>query len=138
MTIGFAAIMAAWDFVLIDEMSDPSAIRSHLAEMTATQKSVHIWTTAILDVAYPLAYGLLFAGMALRYFNQWGWWIALPSVLVIPVDLTEGAVQVAALTGYLDILWMKAYVTPLKLALFLFGLVASLAATVIAIKRQMT
>ncbi len=137
MTLGFAAIMAIWDFVLIDEMSDPAVIRAHLAEMTATQKSVHMWTTATLDVLYPLAYGSLFAGMALRFFGQWGWWIALPSFLVIPVDLTEGAVQVMALAGNLDVLWMKAYVTPLKLVLFLFGVAATLVATVIAIRQRM-
>ncbi len=135
-SFGFAAIMSLWDFIMIDEMSDPAAIRSHLAEMTATQKSVHLWTTATLDVMYPFAYGILFSGMALRFFGPWGWWIALPSLIVIPVDLTEGAVQIAALAGNLDVLWMKAYVTPLKLVLFLFGVAATLAATIIAIRRR--
>jgi len=127
-TIGFAAIMAVWDFELIDEISDPETVRHHIAEMTALQRTVHIWTTATLDVAYPLTYGPLFAGLALRAFKPV---FAIPAIAVILTDLAEGVVQVLALAGSSDLIWLKAYLTPLKLVLFLTGIVIALAALVV-------
>ena len=132
-TLGFAVIMAIWDFGVIDEMSDPDAIRQHIAEMTALQRSVHAWTTATLDVAYPLTYGPLFAGLILRAFDAR---IALPAILVIPTDLAEGVVQVIALTGNLDVLWLKAWLTPAKLGFFILAMVIALVALVIDVRRN--
>lgn len=132
-TIGFSVIMRIWDFTIIDEMRDPEAIGRHIAGMTDTQKRVHAWMTATLDVAYPLTYGPLFAGLALRAFRPlW----ALPAVAVIPTDLAEGAVQVMALTGSEHVLWLKAYVTPLKLLLFGLAMVIALAAIVVDRRRR--
>ena len=65
-SIGFAIIMWIWDFGIIDEMSDPEKVRAHIEEMSAGQRQVHAWMTATLDVSYPLTYGPLFAGLALR------------------------------------------------------------------------
>ncbi len=132
-TAGFAAIMAHWDFLLIDEMSDPAAIRQHLAEMSSTQRTVHAWTTATLDVAYPLTYGPLFAGLALRAFRPI---FAIPAIIVIPTDLAEGVIQVMALTGVGEALWLKAYVTPLKLVLFAAAALIAIAALVAAWRRR--
>jgi len=47
---------------------------------------------ATLDVIYPLAYGSLFAGVALRFFSQYGVYLALPALLAIPVELIEGVI----------------------------------------------
>ena len=124
-SIGFVVIMAVWDFEVIDEISDPEKVRHHIAEMSALQKSVHAWTTATLDVAYPLTYGPLFAGLALRAFKPV---FALPAIAVIPTDLAEGFVQVMALTGGSDLVWLKAYLTPLKLVFFLIAIVIALVA----------
>lgn len=132
-TIVFAVIMQIWDFEIIDEMSDPNAIRHHIDEMSATQRSVHAWMTATLDVAYPLTYGPLFAGLALRAFKPL---FALPAIAVIPTDLSEGFVQVMALTGTVDLVWMKAYLTPLKLGLFFGAMAIALVALVIDIIRR--
>ncbi len=135
-SLAFGVVMMTWEFVMIDEMSNPEAIRTHLASMTQEQKNVHLWTTATLDVLYPFAYGLLFAGMALRFFGPLGPLLAAPSFLVIPFDLAEGAVQVLTLSGDDRLLWLKVYVTPIKLGLFLFGLFATLIAGVIAFRRR--
>jgi len=124
-TIGFAAIMAVWDFEVIDEISDPEKVRHHIAEMSALQRTVHAWTTATLDVAYPLTYGPLFAGFALRALKPI---FAVPAIAVIPTDLTEGVVQVLALTGSGDLIWLKAYLTPLKLVLFLIAMMIAVGA----------
>ena len=114
-TIGFAVIMAIWEFEVIDEISDPETVRQHIAAMTDVQRSVHAWTTATLDVAYPLTYGALFAGIAWRSLRPI---YSLPAIAVIPVDLAEGVVQVLALIGNDALIWTKAYLTPFKLVLF--------------------
>lgn len=136
MTLGFGLIMRIWQFEIIDEMYEPDQIRAHVAAFTATQKTVHAWMTATLDVAYPFAYGSLFIGMALRFFGRAGFWLALPSVLVIPVDLAEGYVQVLLLTGNDSLLAYKQILTPLKLGLFIPGLIVALVGAGIAIARR--
>ncbi|MEM7329833.1 MAG: hypothetical protein AAF437_13905 [Pseudomonadota bacterium] len=132
-TIGFGIIMRIWDFAIIDEMSDPQKISAHIAAMTEQQRSVHAWMTATLDVAYPLTYGPLFAGLAWRCFTPH---FAIPAIAVIPTDLAEGYVQVMALTGDESLLWLKAYLTPLKLGLFLAAMLIAIAALGIAYWRR--
>lgn len=132
-SIGFGVIMMVWDFTVIDEISDPETVRQHIAAMNETQRSVHAWMTATLDVMYPLTYGPLFAGLALRTLKPV---FALPAWLVIPTDLAEGYVQVMALTGAGDLLWLKAYLTPLKLVLFLAAIVIAIWALGVAIRRH--
>ncbi|MEM7077784.1 MAG: hypothetical protein AAF513_04050 [Pseudomonadota bacterium] len=51
-TLAFGVIMRVWEFMIIDEMSDPQAILKHVNAMTDLQRSVHAWMTATLDVAY--------------------------------------------------------------------------------------
>ena len=136
MTITFGVIMQVWQFEIIDEMSDPEQIRAHVAAFSETQKTVHAWMTATLDVADPLAYGSLFIGMALRFFGRIGFWLALPSLLVIPVDLAEGYVQVTFLMGDDSLLHLKSILTPLKLALFIPGLIIALVGAGIAFKER--
>ncbi len=137
MTLMFGIIMRVWDFGIIDEMSDPEEIKAHIANMSATQRSVHAVMTATLDVAYPLAYGGFFIGVALRFFGKLGPWLAIPSFLVIPVDLMEGVTQVMALTGNESLLWLKAILTPTKLALYFAGLAVALNGLGIGLKRRM-
>lgn len=124
-TASFGVIMAVWDFQVIDEISDPEKVRNHIAGMSALQKSAHAWTTATLDVAYPLTYGALFAGLAWRALKPL---YASPAIAVIPTDLAEGFVQVMALTGNYDLIWLKAYLTPAKLVLFFAAIAIALAA----------
>lgn len=136
LTATFGVIMQVWQFELIDEMSDPAQIRTHVAEFNDAQKTAHIWMTATIDVAYPLAYGSFFMGMALRFFDRFGFWLALPSLLVIPVDLAEGYVQVMFLSGDDSLLHLKTILTPLKLGLFIPGSIIALIGAGIAIKRR--
>lgn len=137
LSVGFGVVMRVWDFHLIDEMYDPDQILAHISAMTQTQRTAHIWMTATLDVAYPFAYGGLFIGLAWRYFETIGHWLAMPSIAVIPVDLTEGAIQVLLLMGHGGVVGGKAIVTPLKLILFIFGLAVALIAVGKAITRRM-
>ena len=126
MTIMFGVVMRIWGLGIIDEMFHGEEILAHIAAMSPTQRLVHAWMTATLDVAYPFAYGGLFIGIALKNFDKLGPWLALPSLAVIPVDLTEGFVQVLLLNGHDGVVWLKEIVTPLKLVLYISGLVISL------------
>jgi len=111
----FGIIVFVWGLEIIDPMSDPELIRLHIEGMTAAQRMAHIWMTVTVDVVFPITYGAIFAGIALRSFPVW---LALPGLTVIPVDLFEGVVQVLALMGEESVLWLKAYLTPMKIILF--------------------
>ena len=120
--------MQIWGFVVIDEISDPISVQHHIDAMSAAQRTVHAWMTATLDVLYPLTYGPLLMGVALSALSRAA---ALPALAVIPTDLTEGAIQVLALTGTSDWLWLKACITPLKRTLVSRAIVIALIALVI-------
>ena len=108
---------------LLDGIASPSKARDILDLMTQNQKVLHIWITATLDVAYPLSYGSLFAGSALRFFPEYGIYLALPALLAIIADLTEGFIQILALTNTSDLLALKEYVTPFKYGMAILGLI---------------
>ena len=74
--------------------------------------------------------------MAIRFFGAPGRWLAVPGVLAIPIDLTEGAVQVMALSGQETILVYKAWVTPWKLGLFAAATLITFAAIAVALRRK--
>ena len=126
-TLGFAVIMSVWDFHIIDEMSDPAKIKAHITAMSETQRRTHAVMTATLDVAYPLTYGALFGGLALKVFRPI---FAAPSFLTVPTDLAEGAVQILVLNGDMQFLWLKAYLTPLKLILFITAIIIAIFALI--------
>lgn len=127
LTLSFLPVAGIWELTLLDGISAPEAVREVLAGMTTEQRTAHVWITATMDVAYPLAYGGLFAGVALRFFPRHGLKLALPALIVVPVDLFEGAVQILALTGMADWVVLKAFVTPLKMTLFYIGFVIAVA-----------
>ena len=105
----------------LDGISSPEEAKTLLRSLTPEQVQVHIWTTAVVDVLYPLAYGSFFAGVALTFYRHFGLFLAIPSFLVIPVDIAEGLVQIYALRGSEDWLDYKAFLTPAKFALFYLG-----------------
>ena len=131
LTFSFQVVVSVWGVTLVDSISDPTATRAAIASMTAEQHVVHAWTTATLDVAYPLAYGAWFAGSAYKFFGRWGPWLAAPMYVLVGTDLAEGVVQVLALVSVADWLDLKAVLTPLKTVLFLFGLLMTVLGWVI-------
>tara|TARA_R110002072_G_scaffold56097_12_gene145618 strand:- start:7090 stop:7575 length:486 start_codon:yes stop_codon:yes gene_type:complete len=118
LTYSFSLIREQWGLTLLDSITSPSDSRGLIGSFTQEQIMVHVWTTAVVDVAYPLAYGLFFAGTALCFFGRFGLYLALPAFTVIPVDLIEGVVQVLGLLGTVDLLDWKAILTPAKFILF--------------------
>lgn len=127
-TFCFPVVTSIWGITLIDPISSPDEVRAVIKGMSEQQRLVHAWTTATLDVAYPLVYGTLFAAVALRFFPTYGGYLALLPLAAIPVDLVEGVVQILALTGTADFVDAKAVITPIKSSLFGFGFFVSIAA----------
>lgn len=132
---GFDYVRRTYGLTLLDGLSDPNEARALIAEMSEAQKQVHLWTTGILDVIFPLAYGGLFVGLAWRFFGSAGSLLALPGLAVVPIDLTEGVVQILALGGSEDVLVHKVWVTPLKFGLFIAAAVVAVAALGVALAR---
>lgn len=122
----------------LDMLDQPAAIRETFAAMTPEQKSAHFWVTVLVDTAFPIAFGLLFAGLAWRFFGKYGPLAAIPGFAVLIVDLTENTIQALALSGAADALDAKAWVTPLKMGLFYLAAVIALIALGIAVFRMVT
>lgn len=117
---------------VIDMVADPQAVSALIANMSDQQKQLQLWTTLLLDTAYPLAYGAFFIGMALSYFGRWKRWLALPGLAAVVADLAENAVQVLALVGVEELLWLKALLTPAKFYLILLAAVIAVSGLVAA------
>ncbi len=135
-TLSFPVVGSIWAMSFIDPISDPGAVRDAIAALSAEQRVVHVWVTATLDVAYPLAYGALFIGAAYRFYPTFGRFLGWAFIGLVAVDLLEGIVQVLALTDTADLVAGKAFLTPMKRALFLIGVVTTLLGWVIWIIRR--
>lgn len=122
----------------LDMLDEPAVIREAFAAMTPEQKSAHFWVTVLVDTAFPISFGLLFAGLAWRFFGKFGQVAAVPGFAVLIVDLTENTIQALALSGAADALDAKAWVTPLKMGLFYLAAVIALVALGIAVFRMVT
>ncbi|NKB33801.1 MAG: hypothetical protein GKR91_11950 [Pseudomonadales bacterium] len=126
LTLSFQFIAQRYGLVLLDGLYDPAEVRAAIANMTAQQRSVHVWVTSTLDVAYPIAYGIFFVGTAYKFFPTCGKYLALPALFCVPIDLVEGVIQVLALTTSIDWIQAKAILTPAKFALVLSALFITL------------
>lgn len=138
----FSFAMLAWiqyhGLHIIDEVSDPEQVKAVLAAQTPAQHKAHFWMTLLLDIPYPFAYGLLFAGLALKFLGKWGKWLCIPALIAIPFDTIENIAQLFILKGNTDLLALKAIVTPIKLTSFIIALILAIVALGIAAKRQFT
>ena len=134
LTLCFGVVMYFGQFGIIDEMYVAKYIQAHIDAMSPYQRSVHAWMTGTIDVAYPFAYGAFFIGVAVKYFGRFGLWLALPSFLVIPVDLTEGFAQIMLLTGHENFMGLKQIATQTKIVLYLSGLCITTLGLLLALK----
>ena len=131
-------IASQFGLILLDAISDPGQSRAATASMSNSQRTLHAWVTGTLDVAYPAAYGALFVGSAYRFFPKIGGWLAAPTLLLVPIDLVEGVVQILGLTDVVDWLDSKAFLTPAKLLLFYLGLLMTVCGWVSWLVRRST
>jgi hypothetical protein len=124
-SIGFILWIPDVGGAILDRLTTVDEVHSLLTEMSDAQKESHFMMTLMLDMIFPIAYGGLFAGLALRFGGNAGIWLAIPALAVIPVDLFENTIQLFALTGSEGLLSVKAILTPVKVILFnLAGLIA--------------
>ena len=133
----FLAVMQGYGFVIIDEMWQPATVAAHVEAMSDTQRRAHAWLTGTADVAYPFAYAALLGGLAVRAFPDHEW-LAFPILLCVPVDLIEALSQVMILTGADMDPWLavKSIATPIKLVLFVAGVLIGLAALFVLWRRR--
>lgn len=122
----------------LDLVSEPGEVRALFDGLSPEQKTAHFWITVLNDTLFPLSFGLLFAGMALRFFGKWGRLAALPAFAVLIFDLTENTVQALALSGAADALDAKAWLTPGKFGLFWLAAAIALVAALIGLVRLVT
>lgn len=136
LTIGFGIVISIFDLHIIDEVWDPERVREIVSAFSPEQRHAHFWMTLILDMPYPLAYGIFYIGLALRFFGRWGPLLAAPAIITIPADLIENTVQLFILAGHENFAWMKLYVTPIKLLGFIPASILALIALGIAVRRR--
>ncbi|MEO0550907.1 MAG: hypothetical protein AAFZ91_13390 [Pseudomonadota bacterium] len=119
----FSGVRAAVDGPILDMLMTGEAAQARLAELNAEQRRAHFWATILNDTAYPLAYGGLLAGLALRFGGKT---LAIPAAGAALTDLAENTVQALALSGTADLLVAKTVLTPLKFGLFALAAVIAL------------
>lgn len=135
LTFGFSLWTPSIGGTAMDTVTGDGA-QQMLSTMTEAQRTSHGWMTLLLDIPYPLAYGLLFAGLAIKAFEKGAVVLAAPSFLVILFDLAENFVQVLALWGGPNLLSLKDVLTPVKYVLFaVAGVIAIVALLVLIIRR---
>ena len=143
--LAIACVMLHWDMVHLDSRILPGESWSTLNDYTPGLREVHIWSTASLDVVFPLAYSALFAGLIWRGLPerfQWLVWFASATLLA---DLGEGLIQIILLNQdltaitYSDsepLLWLKAALTSLKFSGFVASAIAAIAAVTNMMRRR--
>ena len=134
-TLAFGALAPMVGGQFLDMVSVPADTRAVFDAMTPSERSAHFWITVLMDTAYPLCFGLFFAGMAWRFFGKFGPVAAIPGFAVLIVDLTENTLQAITLSGSAYLLEPKAWISPLKMNLFYLAALIALVASGIAIYR---
>jgi hypothetical protein len=129
--LAFQIISQQFGLTLLDGIVDPGEARELLATISDSHRTLHLWVTTTLDVAYPAAYGAFFAGTALRFFPRLGIWLMAPVAALVAIDLLEGIVQVVALLEFKDWLNTKAVLTSTKFLLVNYCLLLTLSAWLI-------
>ena len=133
---GFGPIQAQFDGTLLDMITDGESARGFIAWMTPEQRTLHFWTTVLLDTAYPIAYVGFFAGLAARFSGDKAGLAMLPALMTGIVDLAENAIQAMALAGGADFLDLKAVLTPLKFGGVMLSAVLALVLVVVGVGRR--
>lgn len=105
------------------QMTGADAI-ARLQELRAVPDGVptHQFITGRLDMAYPLAYGLFFASLAIRFSKSHSLWFGLPLALGVGFDVAENLTQLQGLAGDEAALGAKTILTPAKFAFVALGM----------------
>ena len=120
----------------LDSVIAVDEVQSILLGMSDVQKNSHILMTLVLDMAYPFVYGLLFAGLILKFAGKPGIWLSIPAFAVIPVDICENLIQLMALSGNVSLLSVKAILTPVKFLLFFLSLLLAVGSLIFGVVKK--
>jgi len=121
-SIGFLVFAKAVGGQFLDLATNEAGALATLANMTAEQKTNHFWVTVLLDSAYPLCYGAFYVGAIARLAGKHRVWAIWPNLIGIDCDYAENIVEAIALSGNPDWLWLKDFVSPVKMAALAIGL----------------
>lgn len=118
LVFGFQAWIPSVGGSILDQVSTVDESAALLSSMSYVQKNSHFWMTLSLDYVFPITYGTVFAGLALRFPRRLGVALAIPAFLVVGADVLENTLQLMILKGHDGLLVTKSYVTPAKFFLF--------------------
>jgi len=121
-SLGFLVFTGAVGGQFLDMALNEQGAQATLASMTAEQKNNHFWVTVLLDSAYPLCYGAFYVGAIARLAGEHRRWAIWPNLIGIDCDYAENIVEAMALAGNPNWLWLKDFVTPVKMAALGIGL----------------
>lgn len=109
------------------QMTGADAIaRLHELRSTLNGIEVHQFISGRLDMAYPLAYGLFFASLAIRFSRSHSLLLAVPMALAAGFDVAENLTQLQGLAGDEAALGAKSFLTPVKFAFVALGMAVAL------------
>ena len=133
---GFVYVQNAVGGELLDMIWNADDAKTRLLEMSADQKSTHLWATLILDSIYPLAYGSFFIGLTARLAGMKKLWLIIPAISSVFFDFLENVVQIIGLSGHSDFLAIKNVVTPLKFTSVLVAMAIAITLLVFTLIRK--
>ena len=113
---------------LLDFQMTWSDAIARLNELRDTPKGieVHRFISGRLDMAYPLAYGLFFASLAIRFSKSHSLMLAVPMAIAAGLDVAENLTQLQGLSGDEAALGAKSFLTPAKFAFVALGMATAL------------
>ena len=109
----------------LDEVVTSASAQKIIDRLNDVQRRWHIWLTILLDTVFPVSYGLLLAGLTLRFANPQHMLLVLPACLTVLADIGENRVQVRMLrTGIVSS--TKLYFSAAKWSLLVISVVVLL------------
>ena len=132
----FSLVETAVGGGLLDLLGTGAEAKARLAEMSAEQKTAHLWVTLIIDTLYPLTNGGLLAGLIWRFAGGMRRGFVLAPAAFVLCDLSENTVQMIALLGNEALLGLKDVLTPAKFGLFALSAGLVLVSVVLAVVRR--
>lgn len=119
--VGFALCRRGVGGKYLDEICSLPRAQALVDGLSDEQARKHLYVTCCLDTIFPICYGLMFAGAALRVSPLNGLWPALPAALAGFCDLMENSTHLFALTKK-RVSRMKPLFSVLKFTFFILAL----------------
>jgi len=106
---------------ILDTLLTGNDARSRLAEMTVSEINRHLIGTLTIDMLFPVAYGIFFAGLLFRLVSSWRISLEILPLIGALFDIMENMVQAIAMVGVVDLLNAKIFLTVPKFVFFILS-----------------